>query len=264
VKLRTGWLVALGVLALLGFALATLPATVLSGPLGRAGLTASGFTGSVWSGTAHGFAWRGVELGDLDWTLAPLELLSGRAAGHLELARVDGAVDTDFDVALFGRRDLRLTNAKLQLPLDALAALPFGTAKGWRGRATGVFEEVRVADGWPVALQGTLDLDGLVAPPPRNTPVGSFHVVFPHPRPQPSLSIPADAGNLTAQVRDKAGSLAVDGQFTLSRARNFSLEGTLAPRGPIPPDLARSLQLLGPADPAGRRQFSVGGSVGSD
>ena len=114
---------------------------------------------------------------------------------------------------------------------------------------------------WPTAIRGSLEMDGLVAPPPRNAPVGSFHVVFPHPRPQPSLSVPEDPANLTAQVTDKQGPFSVEGQLVLSRSRNFAFEGTLVPRGPVPPAMERSLQLLGPADAAGRRQFSVGGTL---
>jgi general secretion pathway protein N len=260
VKHRTGWLVALGLLALLAFALVTLPSTVLSGPLGRAGVSASGFGGSVWSGSARGLAWRDAPLGDLTWTLAPLRLLGGRLAGHARLTRTDGSLDTDFDVALTGR-DLRFQQAKVDLPIEALNALPLGMPKGWRGRASGAFDEVALQDGRPVALRGALDLDGLVAPPPRSAPLGSFHAVFPHPRPQPSLSIPRDPGNLTAQVADKDGPFSVDAQLTVSPARAFSLEGTLATRGAVSPLLQQSLQMLGPADASGRRQFSVGGTL---
>lgn len=257
---RTGWLIALGVLALLAFAVVTLPAAVLAGPLGRAGITATGFGGSVWSGTAQGCAWRGAALGDLAWTLRPLRLLSGRAAGHARLARTDGSVATDFDVSLSGR-DVQLRGLQFALPVEALTNLPLGLPRGWRGRATGAFDEVRVADAWPAALRGTLDLEGLVTPPPRDAPFGSFRVVFPHPQPQASLSIPQDQRNLTAQVQDSGGPYAVQGQLTVSPARNFSLEGTLAPRGPVPPALQQALQMLGPADASGRRQFSVGGTL---
>jgi general secretion pathway protein N len=260
VKRRTGWLIALGLLAVLAFALATLPAAVLSGSLARAGLATTSLSGSIWSGTAHGLAWRDATLGDLTWTLAPARLLSGRAAGHGRLVRADGTLDTDFDVALFGD-DLRLGTTTFELPVEALEALPLGLPKGWRGRAKGAFDEVHVRDRWPVALRGTLDLDGLVAPAARDTPLGNFQVRLPHPQPQPSLSVPADERNLTAQVRDRNGTFAVDGQLTLGPTRNFSLEGTIAPRGPVPPSLDRALQLLGPADAAGRRQFSVGGSL---
>jgi hypothetical protein len=147
------------------------------------------------------------------------------------------------------------------MPLAALDAFPLGGPKGWRGQARGQFSAIDVAQGWPTRLQGTLDLDGLIAPPPRSAVVGSFQAVFPAAQPRPSLSVPVDAANVTAQVMDKDGPFAVDAQLTLSRTRNFALEGTLSPRGPVPPAMERSLQLLGPADAAGRRQFSVGGTL---
>lgn len=259
-KQRTGWLVALGVLALIAFALVTLPASILSGPLARAQVSAAGFSGSVWSGGAQGLAWKGAPLGDAQWKLAPLRLLSGRLAGHARLARPDGSFAANFDVSLTGD-DVRLGDVQLALPVGLLDAFPLGMPKGWRGHASGVFEELHFEQRRPVAVRGTLELDGLVAPPPRNVALGSFVAVFPHPRPQPSLSIPQDPGNLTAQVRDKNGPYAVNAQLTVSPAQNFSLEGTLAPRGPVPPAMQQSLQLLGPADAAGRRQFSVGGTL---
>lgn len=257
---RTVWLVALGLLALLAFALVTLPAGVAAGPLRKAGIEAVAFGGSIWSGRAQALSWRGAAIGDVQWTLRPLALLRGRAAGHATLTRSDGTLATDFDAGLSGQ-DLLLANVAFALPLAALDAFPLGVPKGWQGRATGQFAAIEVAQGWPSRLQGTLDLDGLVAPPPRSAPVGSFNVVFPAAQPRPSLSVPADPANVTAQVNDQDGPFAVDAQLTLSRTRNFALEGTLSPRGPVPPAMERSLQLLGPADAAGRRQFSVGGTL---
>jgi general secretion pathway protein N len=260
VKQRTGWLVALGVLALFAFALVTLPASVLSGPLARAEVSATGFTGSIWSGAAQGLAWKDAVVGDLQWSLAPLRLFTGRLAGHTRLSRPDGSFAANFDVNLAGD-DVRLGDVTLALPVAMLDAFPLGMPKGWRGQASGTFAEIHLQQRRPVAVRGTLELDGLIAPPPRNASLGSFLAVFPHPRPQPSLSIRPDPGNLTAQVRDKNGPYAVDAQLTVSPARSFSLEGTLAPRGPVPPAMQQSLQLLGPADAAGRRQFSVGGTL---
>jgi hypothetical protein len=257
---RTGWLIALGVLAVLAFACATLPAGVAAGTLRKAGIEASAFSGSVWSGQAAALSWRGAALGDLDWKLIPRKLLVGRVAGHARLTRSDGAMETDFDVSMTGR-ELRLRTTRFALPISALDALPLGVPKGWVGRLEGQFEEIVVTQDWPTALRGTLELDGLVAPPPRSAPVGSFRAVFPAPQPQPSLSVPQDPSNVTAQVVDKDGPFEVDGQLTLSRTRNFALEGMLAPRGTVPPAMERSLQLLGPADASGRRPFSVGGSL---
>ena len=257
---RTVGLVLLGVLALLAFTLATLPAGVTAGPLRKAGIEAVGFGGSVWSGRASGLSWRGAPVGDAEWNLRPLALLAGRAAGHARLTRPDGSLATDFDAALTGQV-VRLRNLGFVLPITALDAFPLGMPKGWQGQVTGQFAAIDIVQGWPALLQGTLELDGLIAPPPRSAPVGSFHAQFPAAQPQPSLSVPADPANVTAQVADKNGPFAVDAQLTLSRTRNFALEGTLSPRGPVPPAMERSLQLLGPADAAGRRQFSVGGSL---
>ena len=111
------------------------------------------------------------------------------------------------------------------------------------------------AAGRPTAIRGTLDMDGLVAPPPRSTTIGSYLVVMPDPA---ATSAP---GELTARVKDKEGPFSFDGRFTLSPDRSFLLEGMLAPRGPTPPALARSLELLGPADASGRRPLSVSGTL---
>jgi general secretion pathway protein N len=259
---RYGWLIALGILALLGFVVATLPASVASSQLARIGVQSTAFNGSVWSGTATDVTWRGAPLGQFQWQITPAALLRGRIAGDLRLTRADGNIDTAFS-ATFSGRDVRLLGTTLALPIEALSALPLGMPKGWQGRVSGRFEEIHVVAGWPVALQGELDLDGLVAPPPRNAAVGSFHAVFPHPRPQASATTGAvvDAAAITAQVADKDGPFAVDGQLTVEPDRDFLFEGTLAPRGPVPPAMERSLQLLGPADASGRRSFSVGGTL---
>ena len=89
--------------------------------------------------------------------------------------------------------------------------------KGWRGSLAAHFDSIVVKQAWPVALRGTFDLDGLVAPPPRNAPLGSFHAVFPHPHPQGSATTgaPLAPDALTAQVVDKEGPFSVDAQLTL-------------------------------------------------
>ncbi len=101
---RTGWLVALGVLALLAFALVTLPAGVVAGPLRKAGIEAGAFGGSIWSGRAAALSWRGAAIGDAEWKIAPVRLLTGRIAGHAKLTRTDGSIETDFDLSFSGQR----------------------------------------------------------------------------------------------------------------------------------------------------------------
>jgi general secretion pathway protein N len=251
---RRWWLIACGLAAVLAFAIATLPASVLARQLPRLGLQAATLSGSIWSGHAQALAWRAAPLGDLSWSISPLSLLRGRVAGDLELVRTDGRLRSDFSASLGG--ELRLESAAADLPVEALAALPIGMPRGWRGRVSGQFEEIVVRDGWPIALRGTLDMDGLIAPPPRNTTIGSYHIVIPDPQ-----AGSTGAESLHARVVDKEGPFSFDGRFTLGADRSFLLEGMLAPRGNPPPSLARSLELLGPPDAAGRRPLSVSGTL---
>ena len=251
---KFGWLIILGLLAGLVFAIATLPATVLSSYLQRAGLEATALSGTIWSGRADGLGWRGSPLGNASWRVAAPQLLRGRVAGDVELARPDGSVSSRFSASFGG--ELRFEAMRVDLPVEALGALPVGLPKGWRGRVSADLAELVLSDGWPTVLRGTLDMQGLVAPPPRNAPVGSFNVVLPDP-----AGPAGEADALTGRVSDKDGPFSVDARLTLSRDRSFLLEGTLAPRGSVPPGLERSLQLLGPADANGRRPFSVSGTL---
>jgi general secretion pathway protein N len=259
-KHLSAWLVALGLLALLGFALATLPAAAVSSPLRRAGIEAASYDGSLWAGRATAMRFRGVPVGDVQWTLTPLPLLRGRAAGHARIARPDGSIEADYDTTLRAT-DVAVRNATVSLPIATLTSLPLGIPRGWQGRVSGRLDELRLEQRWPTALRGTFDIENLISPRPQSAALGSFRAVFPHPAPQPSLSVPNDPSNLTARVVDKQGPFALDAQLTIGRKRAFSLDGTLAPRQAVPPNMQRALQMLGPADASGRRQFSVGGSL---
>ena len=209
---RPWWLIAVGLAAALGIAIATLPARFLAGQLPRAGLGAVELTGSVWSGHARGLTWRAAPLGDLRWSLAPSELLRGRLAAHLRLSRPDGDLTT--------RASVSRADARGALRADALSALPLGVPRNWRGRLVGQFAEVTVRKGWPSAVRGTLEMDGLIAPPPRNMSIGSYHIEMPDPQ-----SAGTTAGQLSARVADKEGPFSFEGRFTLGANREFLLEG---------------------------------------
>jgi hypothetical protein len=250
---RIVWLVALGVAAALLFALATLPASLLAGRFARAGIAAVAWTGSVWGGSARGLTWRGIRIGDLRWSVAPLYLLRGRLAADLELSRPDGQARGHVSTTIGGKH--RIEHLQANLPLEALAAVPLGLPKGWTGRVRADVAELEVAGNWPTDVRGTLDLEGLAGPPPRDLVIGSYRAVLPDP--QAGMG----ATEITARVTDKDGPFGVDARLTLSPDRSYVLEGTLHPRGDVPPALRQAIQLLGPADASGRRQFSVAGTI---
>lgn len=251
---RPWWLISFGVAAALLLAIATLPANLFASQLARAGLDAAGLRGSVWNGHAQGLTWRSAPLGDLQWSVSPWKLLLGRAAGEVSLGRPDGSLHATYSLALDGT--LRLEGVQADLPVEMLSSLPIGMPRNWRGRLSGRFDEITLSNGWPQTLRGTLDMDDLIAPPPRNTSIGSYRVVIPDP-----AAGEAAQDSLTARVADKEGPFSFEGRFTLGADRSFLLEGTLAPRGTTPPALLRSLELLGPADATGRRPVSVSGTL---
>ncbi|MFO1394446.1 MAG: type II secretion system protein N [Steroidobacteraceae bacterium] len=251
----TGWLVAVGLVALGFFVITTLPASLLAGHLQPYQLGASGYSGTIWSGTANGFAWRGATLGDLQWRLRPWALLRGRIAADVTMSLPGGSASAALSAGPSGQ--IALDDVNLDLPLEALSALPVASVHGWQGRAVGHFDTLSVAAGSLQDARGTLDLTGLVSPAPNHTPYGSYRFVIP----DPAVVTTGVAPGVTAHMSDLGGSLAVDGRVTFSAGRSYLLEGTVAPRGNAPESLQRALQFLGPADAAGRRPFSVSGTL---
>jgi general secretion pathway protein N len=254
VAVRNRRLVAVGVAALACFTIATLPASLAGGFFKRIGLSATRFSGTIWSGVASDVHWQRASLGELGWRLHPLALLRARAAAEVTLVRPDGSASATIAATLGGALDF--SDVKIDLPIELFAEIPSGMARGWHGRASGTFTDLRLVDGWPVAAAGKVNLAGVVMPQLGTGNIGSFEIVLPDPR-----AAPSGASSVNARVSDTDGPLSVDAALTLSAGRSFVLEGTVASRDGAPADLARSLQYLGPADAAGRRQFGVSGTL---
>lgn len=247
---RLALLIVIGLLAIAGFVIATLPAGVVMGRLEGHGISADAVGGTIWAGRVQGLVARGTHVGDLQWVLRPLDLLRGTLAGHAIMVGTDGRIETDFARAWSGQ--LKLQVARADLSLASLAALGVPAARNWRGRIAADLPSLTLERDWPVAAVGTIDVIDLTGAPPRNTSLGDFRVTFP---PSPSSS-----EGLIGTVTQTDGPLLLDGELTLRRDRSFSLQGRLAPRGTPSRDLAYVLQALGPADASGRRPFGVSGT----
>jgi hypothetical protein len=251
---RNRRLALVGLVALACFAVATLPASLAGRVFERAGLSAAGYSGTVWSGVAVGVKWQGASLGELSWRLQPLALLRARASAVISMSRPDGSVSAVAAAARDGTLDLSDTH--IDLPIEFFAEIPTGMARGWHGRVSGAFTELRLVSGWPVAAAGTLLLSNVVMPQLGRDAIGSFEIVIPDPRAAPPIS-----ADVTARVTDTSGPVSVDAALTLAAGRSFQLEGTIAARDGAPANLVRSLEYLGPADASGRRPFGLSGTL---
>jgi general secretion pathway protein N len=240
---RTLWIVLLAAVAFAVIVLTRLPASwvVPSGP--GAGFTCASVDGSVWSGACSGVVVRRVALGDLTWDLKPAQLLTGALAAHVTLAH--GPISVRGDVALRPGRRLTLRNLSADLPIDhrALPQVP----RDLSGTLHVDLALARIENGAITELQGRLEAHDLVDSRGRSTPLGSYALTFP-------------GGDLTGQLQDLGGPLAVSGTVRLTPGPGYAVEGLVAARPGAPPELVNNLQYLGSADAQGRRPFSMAGT----
>ena len=246
---RRRTLVLFGVLAFAAFSITVLPASLAGRLLAGQPVDVGGWSGTIWSGTAHGIAVRGQSLGDLHWTLRPSELLRMRVGATIELRRADGTATAYASVR--DPRVVELSELGFDLPLAAFAR---EAKSAWSGRARGTFESATLTQGWPSAALGSLDLEGVTMPAPRSTPLGNLQLTCPDAR-----GTAAD-GTVTARITG-GNPLAIDAALVLSPGRNFEISGTVTGNGALPPGLERALGALGPPDAAGRREFGASGTL---
>jgi general secretion pathway protein N len=242
-------LAALGLGAFVLLLLVTLPAQVILGRLGTFGVEATGVSGSVWKGQAAMVRVRNAPLGQLEWNLHVLKLLTGRASATVAVRQADAFAQGELSAALNGR--ITLSEFSASWPLAALAAA--GLPAGWTGTANARLSELVVENGLPVALTGTIDLVNLVGPANRPANLGSYRATFP--------STAANTGDgLAADLKDVDGPIALTAIVHVQRDRSYLLEGQIATRPEAPSQVVSALQYLGAADASGRRPFSLSGT----
>jgi general secretion pathway protein N len=240
---RTFWIALLAAVAFVVIVLTRLPASWVVPSGDRAGFSCASVDGSVWSGTCGGISVRGVALGDLTWDLKPLQLLTGALAAHVTL--LHGPISMRGDAALgFGQR-LTLRNLTADSAVDhrTLPQLP----RGLSGTLHVDLALARIEKGAVTALQGRFEAHDLVDSHGHTTPLGSYALTFP-------------GQDLTGQLADLGGPLAVSGSVRLTPGPGYAVEGLVAPRPGAAPELVNNLLYLGSPDAQGRRPFSMAGS----
>ena len=135
-------------------------------------------------------------IGALTWVAAPLALVRGELAFHIEVTRPDGFVRGRIAASLGGTVEGRAI--ELKLPITALH--PQSPEQDWRGGLAGTIAEVRLDHGWPVALSGAFQITGL-QPPASHLVVGDFALDFDGRNEAP--------GQLRGRIRDTASPLVV-------------------------------------------------------
>lgn len=248
------WIV-VGLILYVAFAVAMLPASRLTPLLQKSGVIVAGASGTIWRGHAAGLQMRGVTMGATQWRVSPWRLFVGVLSVTVHSERSDGYLDARVDLKPSGA--VAVHNARGTLPVSALSALglPGGGMQGWGGNVAVRLEELKLANGWPTAIRGEIELANLLGPPRQPTQLGGYVIVFPAP------SGPAPAGELhgALQSLDDA-TLDVAGVLKLLPDRNYVVDFSVAPRAGAPAAIVKDLRPI-PLNEQGRHQLSFAGRL---
>jgi general secretion pathway protein N len=249
--MKRNWpLVVPGIAAFIVFALATLPATVVTSRLARFGISAAGVSGSAWNGQAQVLQAGALNLGTASWKLHPLALFTARLQADVQLTRPDGFAKSAITISPSGRT--RFDQLTASVPLAALP--PSVLPGGWTGTLNLKLAELTVERGWPVSATGTVEAVDLTGPARKPSRIGSYKVALPAPNQATTQN------ELTGALTDMGGTLQIVGTLQLKPDRSYVIEGLVATRPDTPRDVADSLQFLGTPDAQGRRPFSLAGT----
>ena len=238
------WIALLAALAFAVILIARMPAAWLFPSRGPWGSCAS-VEGSLWSGVCGGLRVQGTPVGDVNWQLHPLRLLTGRLAARIAIARGTSTLTAQVELGFGGSVTLRDVLADLALDPAIVPGLP----SELHGRAHVDLALAQIEHGVIRRLEGRIEARDLEDRSGMPTALGSYVLTF-----------PGGGGQPTGKLRDLDGPLAVEGTLRLTPQPGYELEGLIAPRSGAAPEIVNSIRFLGAPDAAGRRSFSVVGT----
>ena len=196
------------------------------------GLQVSAPRGRIWKGEAERIRQGNLELGRLQWSLAPATLLRGALGFHFvnqdQLTRTTGVAA----ITLGG--DILLLDVQGHAPAANLYALLGMFPLGIAGTAEYRFEELRLDSGSPVVARGELDWRNARLLSPLQATLGNLH-----------FRIQGEDGKLEVQVSDKGGPLGVSGSIHIEAGKGYDTDLLIRPRKQAAPALVNTLRNLG-------------------
>jgi general secretion pathway protein N len=239
-------LIAVGVVALVAGLVVTFPARVAYQWFAPDGLTLSGISGSIWTGSATQGSAAGLFLSDVSWRFRPLSLI-GLKLGYTIAAKVpSGFLEADVAVGVGG--SVHFSELAAAMPLAS-----FGTVlpmDGIEGDLSIRFEGLVVADGFPTHADGSIGISGLILRALSPTALGDYRAV-----------LQTSDDGISGTIEDVSGALDLTGNLILGRDRTYSFVGKVAPTANAPTTVLEQLRFLGSPDQQGRREFRFEGSL---
>lgn len=209
-------------------------------------LRLSGFSGTIWSGAASEGHVSGIYLHGLKWKISPLSILGARIMYAIEAGTAFGPVS--------GRAGMNASGAIVIEDLDSTLAVQqfrdLFQLQGFDGTLDVHLESLVLRDGVPTEAKGTIRLSNLMARQLSPNAIGDFQADF-----------SSDDDGIVGSVEDLGGVLDVAGIIRIGNDRNYSFIGKVAASPDAPRGLSDQLQMLGPADDRGQREFRIEGRL---
>jgi general secretion pathway protein N len=208
------------------------------------GVAASGIEGSIWHGSAFEASANGLYLRDIEWQWLPTKLFAGQIAYRIAAVPGSGFVNADIGVTPGGRVHIQALRGSVPLPaLESLVGVP-----GLAGTANVDIATLELADGLPLAADGTVEVSGLVVPLIARAPLGSYHA-----------EVQTRDGGILATVQDDGAVVDLAGRLQLGSERAYDFLGYVAPTENTPPELLRQMEFLGSQNERGQYELRLSG-----
>ena len=206
----------------------------------------SGIRGTVWRGNADAVGLSDIYLSDLHWRFKPMQLFTGKAAYSLEASPVSGFVEGNIGVSISGTLSVSDLTASLPLHMFAKAF----NVRGLQGNASVQFERVELRDGLPVAANGTVQVNDLIAPRLSRDSIGGYRADF-----------FTQNNGVAASIEDTDGVVDFAGSLQIKDDRSYQLLGQVVAKPEASAGLKKQLQYLPTSNEPGKRELRVEGTL---
>jgi general secretion pathway protein N len=244
---------ALAIAGYLFFLLYSLPAQQVAGWLGdnnQSTLTLRGINGTIWSGEAEHAYYQARPLGQIEWHFKPSRLFLGKLAYDIELQQTGQQLQGTLLAGL--GNSVRLEAVDALLLASQVPAWLQQRQMRLDGKIRAQQLDLAFTDGRLTAAEGTLQwLEGSVLSP-LNLALGDL---------QADLTTDEDTGDITAELRDLKGAIAIQGEARLKVDGNFQVKGKLKPGDKADPGIASALRAFGRPQPDGSIQLNYAGRM---
>ncbi len=245
--------VLLGLLAYVGFVVATFPAEralVLlkqQAPAQTKSLRATGISGSVWSGQAGVLEFQGQRVDKLHWQLKPWTLVTGALALDLQLTGKE--MNGNAGLSLSPDGSVLFSAVDLRLPADRVSSL-LNLPVDLGGRFSLQLDEAQLQGDKLQSISGELDWQRAAVIKPLAQSLGEYHA-----------TLSTDDKGIQAVVKDKGGPLQLAGQATLNPDGRYRFDGTVLVRDTQQTMLVQGVRALGRPASDGRVPLKYNGKL---